>query len=312
MELMITGGIVLLMAIQLFIYVLSARSSLKSAQRELEYKMQLFEKESQERWNNQKQALEYNKWSATRQLEDEIQQAREKASKQLHDEMNERRELEIAMLDNIVGKYKLATMESIESISREFFEKKRQVESVINSMTEEAEDIASRYVQLVETERVLLLEKDQLKARQIQLSTEDQEDINLLLKEIVPRIRRPDVLRKLIWTEYVQKLANDMLNNVVPQDCSGIYKITHLPDKKCYIGRAVSVRKRLTEHVKSSLGVGTIADQAVHHAMRDNGLHNFIFELVEECDKDKLPEREKFYINFFQQQNWGYNKNVGG
>ena len=60
------------------------------------------------------------------------------------------------------------------------------------------------------------------------------------------------------------------------------------------------MRKRLTEHVKSSLGVGTIADQAVHHAMRDNGLHNFIFELVEECDKDKLPEREKFYINFFQ------------
>ena len=83
----------------------------------------------------------------------------------------------------------------------------------------------------METERVLLLEKDQLKARQIQLSTEDQEDSDLLLKEIVPRIRRPDVLRKLIWTEYVQKLANDMLNNVVPQDCSGIYKITHLPDK---------------------------------------------------------------------------------
>ena len=54
------------------------------------------------------------------------------------------------------------------------------------------------------------------------------------------------------------------------------------------------MRKRLIEHIKSSLGVGTIADQAVHHAMRDNGLQNFMFELVEECDKAILPEREKF------------------
>ena len=103
-----------------------------------------------------------------------------------------------------------------------------------------------------------------------------------------------------------------MLNNIAPIDFPGIYKITYLPDKRCYIGRAVSVRKRLIEHIKSSLGVGTIADQAVHHAMRDLGLSNFIFEVVEECDKDKLAEREKYYINFFQAQTHGWNKNSGG
>ena len=50
-----------------------------------------------------------------------------------------------------------------------------------------------------------------------------------------------------------------------------IYKITHL-DKKI-IGRSTSVYKRLQEHIKSSLGVGTIADQWVHHEMREE---NFI------------------------------------
>jgi hypothetical protein len=60
------------------------------------------------------------------------------------------------------------------------------------------------------------------------------------------------------------------------------------------------------------LGVGTIADQWVHHEMRDKGIENFTFELIEECDKDKLSEREKYYIGFFQTDSFGYNRNIGG
>ena len=109
------------------------------------------------------------------------------------------------------------------------------------------------------------------------------------------------------------KPTGELLKRILPnKDCSGIYKITHISTKKSYIGRSTSVYKRLQEHIKSSLGVGTIADQWVHHEMRAKGIENFTFELIEECDKDKLSEREKYYIGFFQTDSFGYNRNIGG
>ena len=86
-----------------------------------------------------------------------------------------------------------------------------------NQLANDTQDMASRLVSIVESERSLFLEKEELNAKTIQLSMEDQEDIMFLLKEIVPRIRRPEVLRKLIWTEYVQKPTTELLNNILPQ-----------------------------------------------------------------------------------------------
>ena len=92
----------------------------------------------------------------------------------------------------------------------------------------------------------------------------------------------------------------------------GIYKITNDITKQAYIGRSTSVRKRLTDHVKSSVGISTIADQRVHKAMREEGIWNFTFELVEECSREQLNEREKYYIQFFSTEQMGYNQKAGG
>ena len=46
--------------------------------------------------------------------------------------------------------------------------------------------------------------------------------------------------------------------------------------------------------------------------MREEGLWNFTFELIESCDKDKLSEMEKFYIDFFKTQEYGFNRKNGG
>lgn len=45
--------------------------------------------------------------------------------------------------------------------------------------------------------------------------------------------------------------------------------------------------------------------------MREKGLWNFRFELLEECPKDQLGEREKYYIEFFDSQSYGYNQVSG-
>lgn len=148
----------------------------------------------------------------------------------------------------------------------------------------------------------------------IEISKADQNDIDFLLNTVVDRLKKPDILYKLIWTEYFQKPTNQMLDYILPQkDCSGIYKITNIQNGKCYIGRSTSVRKRLTDHIKSAIGISTIADQYIHQVMRKENLWNFRFELIEECEKSDLGSREKYYIDFFNSSNqkYGYNA-VGG
>ena len=58
--------------------------------------------------------------------------------------------------------------------------------------------------------------------------------------------------------------------------------------------------------------MGKIADQAVHQAIRIDGIENFIFEFIEPCEKNDLNEREKYWIDHFNSNEYGYNKTKGG
>jgi group I intron endonuclease len=92
----------------------------------------------------------------------------------------------------------------------------------------------------------------------------------------------------------------------------GIYKLTSLLNGKCYIGKSTNVKNRLTDHFKAVIGITSIADQAVHHAIRKEGFWNWTIEIITYCDKDELSDLEKYYIDFFKGQEFGYNKNAGG
>jgi len=45
--------------------------------------------------------------------------------------------------------------------------------------------------------------------------------------------------------------------------------------------------------------------------MQQYGVWMFTFELLEECSKDKLNEREKFWIDFYQSDKTGMNSKGG-
>ena len=47
-------------------------------------------------------------------------------------------------------------------------------------------------------------------------------------------------------------------------------------------------------------------------AFRKYGLDNFIFEVIEECDKNRLNEREIYWINYYNSYYDGYNETLGG
>ena len=146
----------------------------------------------------------------------------------------------------------------------------------------------------------------------IQVPEEYREDINYLLTVVNAQVKHPDIISKLVWAEYIKPYMDDMIKRVGIKDDAGIYKITNINSGKSYVGKSTNVKKRLQDHIKSSVGISSIADQFVHHEILKTGLWNWTFEIITYCDKDKLSELEKYYINFFKTQEFGYNRKEGG
>ena len=145
----------------------------------------------------------------------------------------------------------------------------------------------------------------------IQLDPNDKDDVEIL-RNIAPRLRHPEAINKVIWSGYYQKPLAELRKRLLPNgDKSGIYKITRMKTKELYIGQTTSFDRRFQDHVKTALGVGTLANSQFHKAMSKDGPENFFFEILEEVEKDKLREREAYYIQWFKSDKFGLNSNSG-
>ena len=146
----------------------------------------------------------------------------------------------------------------------------------------------------------------------LNISNNDIEDIEVL-KTIEPKLKNKEVLNKLIYDVFIKKPASEMIKRVLNGESpSGIYKITYIPTGESYIGKSTNVNKRWQEHLKSAYNLGTIAHSSLHTKMSRDGVWNFTFELIEQVEKDKLNEREKYWINFYDTKKYGLNEREGG
>lgn len=145
----------------------------------------------------------------------------------------------------------------------------------------------------------------------LEVSDIDKADI-AKLETLKPSLNKPRILSMLIWQTWFQKPLKALSANVIGvNDKTGIYKITNIKTKECYIGQAVNIKDRWVEHVKCGLGIDAPAANKLYKAMQDYGLWNFSFEILEECPRDQLNEKERYYINLYQSKDYGYNSNKG-
>ena len=81
-----------------------------------------------------------------------------------------------------------------------------------------------------------------------------------------------------------------------------------------YVGQSTNIKKRLATHKSEAFNPRSEAyNYPLYRAMRKYGLHNFLFEILEECTSEQLDEKE---IAFIKQYNahgaGGYNQDDGG
>ena len=93
----------------------------------------------------------------------------------------------------------------------------------------------------------------------------------------------------------------------------GIYKITNLINGKVYIGQSVDIKKRWQRHKRLSQIKNKDYEKYLYRAFRKYGLENFIFEVIEECPREALNEKECYYIQLYKSndEHYGYNETSG-
>ena len=146
----------------------------------------------------------------------------------------------------------------------------------------------------------------------IQLQPESIRDIQIL-EEIKPKLSKFDSLDKLIYDIYIKKPTDEMIKRVLEGRAPcGIYKITRLKTGEIYIGKSTDIKTRWQQHTKSAFHCGTISHSILHTTIERDGVENFTWELLEEVPKDKLGEREKYWIEFYDSKRYGLNEKAGG
>lgn len=89
-----------------------------------------------------------------------------------------------------------------------------------------------------------------------------------------------------------------------------IYKIENMINHKAYVGQTKrSIIERWKEHLIDS----ETKNYSLYRAIRKYGKNNFNLSLLEECDNDKLDERERYWIKQLNSYGeTGYNMTEGG
>ena len=132
------------------------------------------------------------------------------------------------------------------------------------------------------------------------------------LERVKLQLTKPRVLSMLIWQTFFQPIAKEKFPVILQAKTkTGIYKITNLKTDQCYIGQSLDVYKRWSDHCKAGLGIDTPVGNKLYKAIQNYGLENFTFQLLCECPKEQLNEKEKYFIELYQSDTYGYNGNIG-
>ena len=176
-----------------------------------------------------------------------------------------------------------------------------------NNKLQELQDTISTAIEL--EQRKQADEMAELKYK-ITLSDEDLIEINRL-REVAPFLRNSRPVYKIIWEGYYRNPTNDLINRVIGlNNATGIYRLTNTINNMSYIGQAANISDRWKQHIKCGLGIDT-PNSLLYKGMLTNGVENFKFEIIKTCSRDKLNEREKYWINFYKTEEYGYNMTKG-
>ena len=239
-------------------------------------------------------------------------------SKELDEEYSEKQKILQNNFDNLSRLHAEKTKNLQEhydlleqDLNGSYNQNKIEIEEKINEIHQELESLKkqkSAVIQALQKEQEMREKKDLYR---LNIPEADLNDIKLL-RSIQYKLTNQRVLCMLIWQTFFAPVAKEKFKFIIGDNTvCGIYKITNILNNKVYIGQAKDIKKRLQEHMKCGLGIDCPANNKLYDAIKENGLENFTFEVLEECPAEDLNKKEKYYIEFYNSVSWGYNSQYG-
>ena len=197
-------------------------------------------------------------------------------------------------------------LDILEDYSLSFQEQVEIKQSELKRITSQLDELTAKLNSAIEAAK----RAEELKANQdfyrLQLSQTDIDEIKRL-REVLPYLRDSEPLNKVIWKVYYEKPYTDLIGRIIGTGIhTGIYKITNIENQMCYVGQAANISDRWKQHIKRGMGAETPTRNKLYPAMLEYGVENFTFEIVEECDRSKLNEREDYWQEYFHAKDYGY------
>lgn len=188
------------------------------------------------------------------------------------------------------------------SISNLINQKKIELEQLDLAIKEQSEKVNASVEASKRAEEI----RSQSDFYKLTIPKEDLDEIKEL-REVEKHLRNPEPLNKVIWKCYYEKPTTDLIGRVIGSGThTGIYKITNLTNQMCYVGQAANLAERWKQHIKRGLGADPVTKNKLYPAMKVIGVENFSFEVIEECERSKLDEREDYWQDFFKAKEFGY------
>lgn len=241
------------------------------------------------------------------QLNEELLQFQKERKEELNENLQREKEIIKLKLQKINNQTSWEIEQVYEKLNntKELAEKqKEQIQNELNKL--KASLSAGVEARLREQEK-----KEQIDFYKLSISDTDLSDVKML-ENLKASLHKPVVLSKLIWSQYFQKQMTQLCDRVLgKKTICGVYKITNLLTEQCYIGQSIDISKRWKDHCKCGLGIDASITNKLYNAMQKHGVWNFTFELLEECPKELLNEKENFWIQMYQSNIFGYNTTKG-
>lgn len=212
----------------------------------------------------------------------------------------------------------LAFNDYIDNLDNRYNQVEKEFDYKIDSLREQLSDVTMELDKMKKTRaaahEALLKEqevkdnKDNYRLLPSQADLADARRLELVKREL----NKPRTLNMLVWQTYWQPIAKKQFPLILQGKTKcGIYKITNLITDECYIGQSNDIYRRWSDHCKCGLGIDTPVGNKLYKAIQEYGLENFTFELLIECSQDELNEKEKYFIELYQADTFGYNSTKG-
>lgn len=218
--------------------------------------------------------------------------------------------------------------ETTAKLTKEYSEKEKELNNKLLALKTETdkkvEDIQHTLSYYEDLEKTVVQNKINEEAvrlnrnfYRIDLDSVELNDISTL-RPIAVKISKPVIMYKLLYEVYYKPKLDIVFKRVLEKagamDLGGIYKITNITNDKIYIGRAVKFLDRWRQHAKCGVGAdtGSLINAKLYDAMKEEGLENFTFEVLDVCPKEDQAAREKYWVDYYKSIEYGYNVKGGG